>query len=311
MAKDFHHQPVLVREVVNLMEPAGRGEIMDGTAGGGGHTLALLERYPECRILAVDRDPEALAAARVNVGRHEGRVRFFEGGFEEAARSAADEGPKLAGALLDLGVSAHQLDRDARGFTFRPEAPLDMRMTGAKGAGPTAADVLNGWEEEELRRIFREYGEEPQARRLAKAVTLLRGDRPFRVAADFIEAMEKAFRRPPTIKEKARCFMSLRLEVNREIEVLEAALPALKEALCPGGILAVISYHSLEDRRVKQAFQSWSQGCVCPPKLPVCLCGGKASGTLITRRVVRPDEDEVEANPRARSARLRAWRKAA
>jgi 16S rRNA (cytosine1402-N4)-methyltransferase len=311
LENDFHHQPVLVREVVSLMEPAGRGEIMDGTVGGGGHTLALLERFPECRILAVDRDPEALSAARERVARYGGRVRFFEGGFEEAARAAAAEGPMLSGALLDLGVSAHQLDRDARGFTFRPEAPLDMRMTGDKSPGPTAADLLNTLEEPELLRIFREYGEEPQARRLAKAVTLLRGDRPFRIADDLIEAMAKAFRRPPTIKEKARCFQALRLELNREMEALDAALPALKEALRPGGILVVISYHSLEDRRVKRAFQGWSQSCVCPPSLPVCMCGGRAQGSLLTRRVVRPDEIELEANPRSRSARLRAWRKAA
>jgi 16S rRNA (cytosine1402-N4)-methyltransferase len=311
LAEDFHHEPVMVREVVTLMEPAGRGEIMDGTVGGAGHALALLERYPECRILAVDRDPEALAAARARVGPHASRVRFFEGGFDDASRAAASAGPTLSGALLDLGVSAHQLDRDARGFTFRPEAPLDMRMEGPAGHGPTAAELLNTLDESELRRIFRELGEEPQARRLAKAVTLLRGDRPFRVAGDFLEAMGKAFRRPPTIKEKARCFQALRIEVNREIEALDAALPALKEALLPGGILAVISYHSLEDRRVKQAFQAWSRSCVCPPELPVCVCGGKASGELLTRRVVSPGEAEVETNPRARSAKLRAWRKAA
>lgn len=293
------------------MESAGRGEIMDGTVGGGGHTLALLERYPECRIFAVDRDPEALAATRERTAKYGDRVRFHEGGFEEAALARAAAGAELAGALLDLGVSAHQLDRDARGFTFRPEAQLDMRMTGERGGGPTAADLLNTLEENELQRIFRDYGEEPQARRLAKAVTLLRGDRPFRTADDFIEAMAKAFRRTPSIKEKARCFQALRLELNQELQALDTALPALKDALRPGGVLVVISYHSLEDRRVKRAFQSWSRSCVCPPGLPVCVCGGVADGTLLTRRAVRPDESELESNPRSRSARLRAWRKAA
>jgi 16S rRNA (cytosine1402-N4)-methyltransferase len=186
-----------------------------------------------------------------------------------------------------------------------------MRMGGTTGRGPTAADLLNEASEDDLRRIFREHGEVRQSGRLAKAVTLLRSDRPFRTAGDLVEAIGKAFRRPSTASEKAQVFQALRIEVNRELESLDAALPRVKDALLPGGVLAIISYHSLEDRRVKRAFREWSRACVCPPRLPVCVCGGKAEGELLTPRAVRAGQAEVERNPRARSARLRGWRKAA
>lgn len=305
------HRPVLVEVLLDHLEPAGEGEIMDCTVGGGGHSLALLERYPRCRIVAVDRDPAALEAARMALKDHADRVRFIEARFDEAVASLGHEESSLAGALVDLGVSTHQLDADARGFTFRPEAPLDMRMAGAVSETPSAADLLNTMSAEELGRVFREFGEEPQWRRLAKAILLLRGDRPFRVAGDLIQAMGKAYRRPPRVKEKARVFQALRIEVNREMEALERALPALRDALRPAGVMTVISYESLADRTVKRAFAEWSRDCICPPGLPTCVCGGVALGALVNRKVVRPSETEVGENPRARSARLRSWRKAA
>jgi len=254
-------------------------------------------------------------------------VRYLQARFDHAAESLLAQGESISGALLDLGVSGHQLDLDSRGFTFRPGAPLDMRMggggsdegngavsgerSGEGSAEVTAAELLNEADESELLRLFREFGEEPQARRLARAVTLLRGDRPFRTAENLVEAMAKAYRRPPLAKEKARIFQALRIEVNREMESIDRALPALRDALLPGGILAVIAYHSLEDRRVKHAFRDWSSGCICPPGLPVCGCGVEPAGAVVTRQAVRPSEVEVEVNPRSRSARLRAWRKAA
>jgi 16S rRNA (cytosine1402-N4)-methyltransferase len=305
------HRPVMVEAVLDHMEPARDGEIMDCTVGGGGHSLALLERYPGCRIIAVDRDPTALEAARMALKDYSDRVRFVEARYDDAARALGPAGSRISGALLDMGVSTHQLDSTERGFTFRSEAPLDMRMAGAAGHEPTAADLLNTMSEDELGRVFREYGEEPQWRRLAKAVSLLRGDRPFRVAADLVEAMGKAYRRPPRTKEKARVFQALRIEVNREIEALDAALPALRDALLPDGVMTVISYESLADRTVKRAFAEWSRDCVCPPGLPTCVCVGVALGALVNRKVLRPDETEVSENPRARSARLRSWRKAA
>jgi 16S rRNA (cytosine1402-N4)-methyltransferase len=308
---DFHHRPVLIREVVDMLRSAGEGEIMDGTAGGGGHSLALLEAFPLCRILAVDRDPEALHAARARLDHYQERVEFVQDRFDRVLERRVSEAAPLDGILLDLGVSGHQLDVDSRGFTFRPDAPLDMRMEVSAAGQQTAAELLNHLSEEELIRIFREYGEEPQARRLARAVTLLRGDREFRVADDLTEAMAKAYRRSPSVKDKARIFQSLRIEVNSELESLDRALAAAEEVLVAGGVLVVISYHSLEDRRVKRAIQGWSEGCICPPGLPVCGCGFKPSGEAMTRRVVRPGEEELGENPRARSARLRAWRKAA
>ena len=306
-----YHRPVLVEEVLRLLEPAADGEILDGTVGGGGHAKAILERFPDCTLVAVDRDPDAIAASRLRLAEFGDRVRFLHATFDEGARWAAERGPVLAGALLDLGVSTAQIDRDERGFTFRDDAPLDMRMGGEGRGEETAAEILNGSEEEELARIFRSYGEEPRARRMAKAIVLLRGDRPFRVAGDLIEAMGKAYGRPPMVKEKARVFQALRIAVNREMESIDAALPLLREALRPGGVLVVLSYHSLEDRRVKEAFAEWSGRCTCPPDFPVCVCGTRSLGTSLTRKPIRASEAEVEANSRARSALLRGWRKAA
>ncbi len=310
-AEQTFHRPVMVAEVLAHLEPARHGEIMDGTVGGGGHSRALLERYPSCRILAVDRDPAALEHARAVLEPFEHRVSFRSDRFDDTAVELAAEGPRLSGALLDLGVSAHHLDEDARGFSFRPEVPLDMRMASSLLGEPTAADLLNDLDEDDLGRIFRDYGEEPRWRRLAKAVVLLRQDRPFRLAADLNEALAKALRRSPTPKDRARVFQALRLAVNQEMESLERALPALLEALLPGGVIAVVSYESLSDRLVKHTFREWSRECVCPPRLPRCVCRGVAFGKPTVRRAVRPTEAEVEDNPRARSARLRSWRKAA
>lgn len=304
-----YHRPVLVDEVVELLAPAGEGEILDGTVGGGGHAEAILSAHPRCRILAVDRDPEALEAAQARLEPFGKRVRFLRASFDEAAVGAGLTGPVLSGALLDLGVSSRQIDRSSRGFTFRVGAPLDMRMQGTTGGGHTAADILNQWEEGKLKELFRRYGEEPRARFLAREVVRRRSQQPFRVAEDLLEAMETAFRRPPAIKERARVFQALRIQVNDEMGALKRALPALRDALVPGGVLVAISYHSLEDRPVKHAFREWSRHCVCPTEIPVCVCRGRALGETLTRSVVRASPSEVERNPRARSARLRAWRK--
>jgi 16S rRNA (cytosine1402-N4)-methyltransferase len=305
------HRPVLVEELLGHMESAREGEIMDGTVGGGGHSLALLQRYPRCRIVAVDRDPEAIAAARAALSAYRDRTRFIEAPFDVAAAMLAEKGPHLSGALLDLGVSTHQLDLDERGFTFRDDAPLDMRMSGAGSEEPTAADLLNTLGGTELERIFRDNGELRQWRRLAGAVVLLRRDRPFERADHLIEALAKALRRGPTPQEKAKAFQALRLEVNREVASLESALPDLREALLPGGVVTVIAYESLSDRVVKNAFRDWSESCVCPPGLPVCACGRVALGSPVNRKAIRPTDAEVEENARARSARMRSWRKAA
>jgi 16S rRNA (cytosine1402-N4)-methyltransferase len=303
-----YHVPVLGPEAMDLMDPRGEGLFLDGTVGGGGHALLLLERCPGCRLLAVDRDPEALEAAREALAAHEDRVRFIEARFDEAVRDPQVQAEGLDGALLDLGISSHQVDRTDRGFSFRPGAPLDMRMS---GYGPTAADLLNEEEEGELARIFREYGEEPRGRALAREVVRRREESPLRTSDDLVAALTRVVRRPAEHQEKARVFQALRIAVNRELEALDSALEAIREALGDGGVLVVIAYHSLEDRAVKHAFREWSRSCVCPPGFPVCTCRGRALGTTLTRKPVRAAEDEVTRNPRARSAVLRAWRKAA
>jgi len=307
-----YHLPVLLDEVLELLAPAAHGEVMDGTVGGGGHARALLERYPECRLLAVDRDPEALERARRELAPFGDRVRFVQARFDEAAEGAAIAGSTLSGALLDLGISSRQIDRPERGFTFQAEdAPLDMRMGGKEGPGPTAAAILNQGDEDELLRIFREYGEEPRARRLVREVLRRREEEPFRTATDLVEAVARVFGHPPAPGDKARIFQALRIAVNQELDSLDRGLPLIRDALLPGGVMVVISYHSLEDRRVKNAFREWSRDCVCPPKLPICTCRGRRLGDLLTRKPIRPGDDEVRTNPRSRSARLRAWRKAA
>jgi 16S rRNA (cytosine1402-N4)-methyltransferase len=308
---DEYHRGVMIDEVLEYLEPAGGGEILDGTLGAGGHSLALLEAYPGCRVLAVDRDPDAVRVGRERLAPFGARARVLQARFDEAAVAAGLAGPTLSGALLDLGISSHQIDEGQRGFTFREGAPLDMRMEGPGAEGPTAADILNGWEEDRLSRMLRKYGDEPRSRAMARQIVKLRGERPFEKSEDLLAAMGAAYGRPPQAKEKARVFQALRIQVNDELGALERALPAVRDALLPGGVFVVLAYHSLEDRLVKNDFREWSRSCICPPEIPICLCRGEPLGTLLTRSVVKPSAEEVESNPRARSARLRAWRKAA
>lgn len=281
---------------------------MDGTLGGGGHAEAILERGAEARVMAVDRDPAAVAETARRLSRFGDRARVRLAEFDAAAAGLE---PPIAGALLDLGVSSRQLDDRDRGFTFESGAPLDMRMGGVGQQGPTGADLLNGWSEGALADLFHRYGEEPRARRLAAEIVRRRSNRPFATSDDLVAAVRAVLGPSMGPSDKARIFQALRIAVNGELERLERALPALRDALAPGGVIAVLSYHSLEDRTTKLAFREWSRDCVCPPRLPVCRCRGERLGDVITRKPRRPSEEEVAANPRSRSARLRAWRKAA
>lgn len=304
-----YHEPVMGTEVIELLALRPGGFYLDGTVGGGGHTRMILDACPDCRVLAVDRDPEAREAAREAVGEDRGRVRFMAARFDHAPADPEVRDRGLDGALLDLGVSSHQLDADVRGFAFRRGVTLDMRMNGVEGAD--ARDLLRRADEDHLARVFRDYGEEPRARRLAREVVKRRATEPLETSDHLVAALAVSLGRPPSAKEKARIFQAVRIAVNEEMDALESGLPAIRDALNEGGVLVVIAYHSLEDRVVKHTFREWSRSCVCPPELPACTCRGKPLGETLTRKVLRPTEAEVERNPRSRSARLRAWRRAA
>ncbi|HEU5210468.1 MAG TPA: 16S rRNA (cytosine(1402)-N(4))-methyltransferase RsmH [Longimicrobiales bacterium] len=303
-----YHDPVMVREVVAYLGAESGGLYFDGTLGGGGHTEAILEASDDTRVIGVDQDPDALATAGARLERFGGRVRLVESNFADAAERLEES---LAGALLDLGISSHQIDEETRGFSFRPGTPLDMRMAAGSAAVPTAADLLNELEERELADVFYRFGEERRSRRLAGEVVKRRRTQPFRTSDDLLGAIDTALGPRTTNQDRARIFQALRIAVNDEMGVLARALPALRDRLEPNGVFVVLSYHSLEDRQVKDAFREWSRDCVCPPELPVCRCRGRALGGLVTRKPVTAGASEVEANPRARSAKLRAWRKAA
>jgi 16S rRNA (cytosine1402-N4)-methyltransferase len=311
VAADYAHEPVLGIETMSLLQP-GPGTWLDGTLGGGGHAEMLLRADPGLRLIGLDRDPEALSAASERLNEFGDRVTLIEGNFRDLSDHARStlEGDEVRGVLLDLGVSSHQLDIQARGFSFRRSTPLDMRMGGTADGRRTAADLLNTESEEELGRILREYGEERRWRRLAREVVKRRRTEPFRTSDDFVAACTTALGPGLTAGTKARLFQSLRIAVNDELGALAEALPRLRDLLASGGRMAVIAYHSLEDRIVKTAFREWSRACVCPPELPVCQCRGVALGTLLTRKPIRPTPQELEQNPRARSARLRGWQRA-
>jgi 16S rRNA (cytosine1402-N4)-methyltransferase len=292
------HQPVLADEVMDLAR--GSDRVVDGTVGGGGHTLRFLE-LGAC-VLAIDRDPAALHHARAQVGPAD--VRWIEGGFGDPAVLDVVAGFRPDFVLLDLGVSSHQLDLDARGFTFRPGGPLDMRM---EARGPTAAELLNTLPPEALARIFRDYGDERRARQLAGAVVRRRSRTPFAVSDDLVNAIRSVLGPRSGASDFARLFQAVRIAVNDEIAQLEQALPALRDSLVDGGRLAVISYHSGEDRVVKHAFREWARSCVCPPGQPICTCRGRALGRVDPSRPVKPSAEDIAVIARARSATLRGF----
>ena len=302
-----YHAPVMAREVMDLLRPERGGTFLDGTLGGGGHAEALLERGTEARLIGVDRDPDALAEASARLQRFGDRFRPVQSNFADAVDAAGVEDGTLDGVLLDLGISSHQIDVDARGFTFRPGAPLDMRMGQTSADEASAADLLNTLDEGELADVFYRYGEERRSRKLARIIAEMREEAEFRTSDQLLRAIERALGPRTEAADKARIFQALRIAVNHEIESLERALERFRDALAPGGVFAILSYHSLEDRLVKNAFRDWSLECVCPPGLPVCRCRGRALGRTLTRKPIDASPAEVAANPRARSAHLRGW----
>jgi 16S rRNA (cytosine1402-N4)-methyltransferase len=293
-----YHDPVLAAEILALARGARRA--VDGTVGGGGHTRLLLEQG--AAVLAVDRDPAALRHVRSGVGA--GDVRLLEGGFADAHVLAEAGRFEPDFVLLDLGVSSRQLDDDARGFTFRAGASLDMRMGDTDA---TAADLLNSASPERLRTIFHDYGDERRARRLASVIVRRRAKEPFATSDHLVNAIREALGARSGPPDFARLFQAVRIAVNDELGQLTLALPVYRDVLPPGGRLAVISYHSGEDRIVKHAFRDWCRACVCPPRQPVCTCRGRSLGYLDPVRPVTPTVEEIAVNPRARSARLRGF----
>jgi 16S rRNA (cytosine1402-N4)-methyltransferase len=299
---------VLASEVTELLRNS--AQVLDCTLGGGGHTLALLEAGVPS-VIGVDRDPEALAAAatRLHDFAQAGRFSAVQSNYASLDVLPSLEGMTFDGILLDLGISSHQIDDSERGFSFRPGARLDMRM--GADVETDAAALLNTEDESTLTKIFKTFGDEPRAARLAHEIARRRGNRPFETSDDLVGAIRAVLGARSGSADFARLFQAVRIAVNDELPGLERALPALRDRLNPGGILAVIAYHSGEDRIVKHAIRSWSAACICPPKQPTCTCRGRSLGTTLTRRAMTASHDEVLQNPRARSARLRAWRSAA
>jgi 16S rRNA (cytosine1402-N4)-methyltransferase len=279
----------------------GARRVVDATLGDGGHAEAL--RAQGAELLAIDRDPDAIRTARARLG--EQGIRYLEAPYVSPSALAAVAEFRPDFILLDLGVSSRQLDDPARGFSFRPGVPLDMRMG---RQGPTAADLLNRAPQEQLRGWFADYGDERRAGRLAAEIVRRRQRAPFRVSDDLVNAIRAVLGPRSGPDDFARLFQAVRLAVNDELAGLAEALPAFRDALVPGGALAALSYHSGEDRLVKQSFREWSRECICPPAQPVCSCRGRSLGRETPRGGIVPDAAEIAANPRARSARLRIFR---
>jgi len=307
------HVPVLADEVRELLAVQPGETVIDATFGAGGHARLLARDLAgEGKLVAIDRDP----AAKSYVDRFRAQavgvdVRFLRGDHAVVLAQLAANGVAADAILLDLGVSSMQIDRPERGFSYATDAPLDMRMD--PSSEPSAREIVNGWDERELASVFRRYGEERYAAQIARAIVRRRAERPFERTGDLVDVIKAAIPTPARFGEghpAKRVFQALRIAVNDELGSLEAALPAALAVLRPGGRLAVISFHSLEDRIVKRFLAQGARGCTCPPEFPVCVCGREPELRLLTRKVVRPAAHELDENPRATSARLRAAVKA-
>jgi len=300
-----YHTPVLAAAVRDWA--SGGTRAVDATLGGGGHAAIL--REVGATVLGIDRDPDAIAATRRRLGTVS--MEYLESSFAAPSAVSAIREFHPDRILLDLGVSSHQIDTAERGFTFRPGAPLDMRMggrgTGEGGRGITARDVLNTWPAERLGAVFTDYADARRGRALAKEIIRRRLNAPFAISDDFVNAIRAVLGPRSGPPDFARLFQALRIAVNEEIETLVTALPAFRDALVPGGRLGVITYHSGEDRIVKNVFRDWGKDCICPPRQPICTCRGRALGRVLTKKPVSPSSDEIASNPRARSAQFRAF----
>jgi 16S rRNA (cytosine1402-N4)-methyltransferase len=303
----MQHIPVLYQAVLDLLKPVPGGLYLDGTLGAGGHARGvLIASSPEGKVVGMDRDPQALEIARENLAEFGERVIYIQDSYSNFQSHLNNLNWQCVdGILLDLGISSMQLDKPERGFSFRADGPLDMRFDPDQTL--TAADLVNELSREELAEILFTYGEEKLARKIAEAII---ANRPLVGTKDLAEIVKKVARNPKSkIHPATRTFQALRIAVNQELDALEAFLPKALESLNTGGRLAIIAFHSLEDRIVKKFFRLESRDCICPPEVPICVCEHKARLKELTRRPLRPEESETDRNPRARSAKLRVAEK--
>ena len=305
------HRPVLSQEIVRLLGPRPGGVVVDGTVGLGGHAEALLQAESGVTVIGIDRDEEALSHAMRRLAPFKERVRLIHGNYRDCVEILETLGmERIDGFLLDLGLSSLQLDTPDRGFSFRLDGPLDMRMDTTQPV--TAAELVNHSSEDELVRILRDYGEERFARRIVRAILAARAKEPIETTGRLAEIVYSAIPRkfhPKAIHPATRTFQALRIVVNEELTNLKEGLETGFQACTPGGVIAVISFHSLEDRIVKGFFRYKALSCTCPPDFPICVCDKKVEVEILTKKPIRPSPEEVTKNPRSRSAKLRAARK--
>lgn len=304
---EFKHQSVLVNEVIQYLSPKSNENFVDCTVGGGGHAKSILElTKPNGKVLGIDLDPEAIKAASLNLQRFGSRAVFINDNFKNLKKIIYDAGfTQINGILLDLGVSSFELEDETRGFSFRGSSFLDMRFGATE---KTAAYIVNQYKEENLSRIFKNYGEERYAKLIARAIVNERKIQPIRTTEQLVKIIEKVYQHKPKLKinPATKVFQALRIEVNHELENLEEILPQALESLDKGGRIVVISFHSLEDRIVKDFFRQEARGCICPPKVPICTCKHQPKIKILTRKIIIPTNQEIKENPRSRSAKLRA-----
>lgn len=307
---EFRHYSVLLGESVDMLGVCEGGTYVDGTMGGGGHSYEILRRGAS-RLIGIDRDRDALAASAQRLAGFGDRLTQVHGNFSDVKSILAQLGiGKIEGAVLDLGVSSYQLDNAMRGFSYMQDAPLDMRMN--RDDSLTAYDVINGYTEEELSRIFYEYGEEKWSKRIAQFIIRQREKKDITRTGELADIIKAAIPRGARIDgghPAKRVFQAVRIEVNGELNILRGAMDDFIDVLAPGGVLAVITFHSLEDRIVKQAFRDAAEGCTCPKTFPVCVCGKKPIVKVLTKKPVLPREAELAENSRSKSAKLRAVQK--
>ncbi len=299
---EFNHYSVLLREAVEGLCIKPEGTYIDGTAGGGGHSLEIAKRLSNGKLYCVDQDSDAIAAATARLSEHLDKVTFVKDNFENIGNIEIDGG--IDGLLLDLGVSSYQLDTAERGFSYMQDAPLDMRMN--REATFSAYNVVNDYDEEELVRVLRDWGEEKFARKIARNIV---NSRPVSTTGELVEIVKRSVPKSFDAHPEKRTFQAVRIETNRELDIIEPTVETAVEMLNSGGRICIITFHSLEDRIVKQVFNKLSSGCTCPPDFPVCVCGNKPKGKVITRKPILPGEKELEENSRSKSAKLRIFEK--